>query len=60
MPTFEGMILNVCGVDEALNGLLEELEYISGIEVLSRYDLENGMEDWSYRRCSMQKKLFLN
>jgi len=40
--TFEIMILNVCGDDEDLNDLLEELEYISGIEVLSRHDSEDG------------------
>ena len=39
---FKGMILNVCGDDEALNSILEELGYVSGVEVLSRYDSEDG------------------
>jgi hypothetical protein len=35
------MILNVCGDDEALNSILEDIGYIRGVEVLSRQDLED-------------------
>ncbi len=35
------MILNVCGDDEALNSILEDIEYMGDVEVLSRRDLED-------------------
>ncbi len=36
------MILNVCGDYEALNSVLDDLEYISGVKILSMRDLEDG------------------
>jgi hypothetical protein len=36
------MILNVYGDDEALNSILEDLDYIGGVKILSRRDLEDG------------------
>ncbi len=39
---FKGMILNVCGDYEALNSVLDDLEYISGVKILSMRDLEDG------------------
>ncbi len=36
------MILNVCGDYEALNSVSDDLEYISGVKILSMRDLEDG------------------
>ncbi len=36
------MILNVCGDYEALNSVLDDLGYISGVKILSMRDLEDG------------------
>ncbi len=53
------MILNVCGDGEALNGLLEELEYISGVEILSRHDLEDRKGVLVIRSLQYVKKAIL-
>jgi hypothetical protein len=39
---FKGMILEVCGDDEALNSILEDIDFISGVKILSRCDLDEG------------------
>ncbi len=39
---FEGTFMDLEGSDIALNNMLDELCYISRVEVLDRYDTESG------------------
>ncbi len=39
---FRGMIINVKGPDNILEKMIEEMEYTSGAEILSRREVETG------------------